>query len=89
MGFNGVTQAHPMATTSPSPNHMGSRRVRWRRHRYPDRVINGRQEMAIALLFGLLGLVATAIVFLSADTLMCAFGEWTLECSERTPPAEE
>ena len=78
-----------MATTTSSPPRPRPRRIRWRRHRYPDQFIDRRQELLIGLLFSLLGLFATALVFMSADSLMCAFGEWDLECSQLTPPRDE
>ena len=54
-------------------------RIRWRRHRYPERLLDRRQETIVALIFGILGLALTSVAFLSAESLMCAIGEWT-EC---------
>jgi hypothetical protein len=67
--------------TSTSPPRTTPMRRRWRRHRYPDRFIDRRQELLMAVVFGLLGLGLTALVFLNAESLMCALGEWSPECS--------
>jgi hypothetical protein len=81
------TSTTSTATTAPAPAR--PLRIRWRRHRYPERFINRRQETVIALLFGLIGLLVTGALFLSAESLTCALGEWTEECAWTTPPPEE
>ncbi|HZR82125.1 MAG TPA: hypothetical protein VFD92_13600 [Candidatus Binatia bacterium] len=79
----------PPAPSAFRPGTTSARRVRWRRHRYPEQFINRRQEMVIAILFGLIGLFLTAMAFLYSDSLMCALGEWSRECAEMLPPPSE
>jgi hypothetical protein len=78
----------PVTTSSSSASPRPRRRA-WRRHRYPARFIERRQETVIALLFGLVGLVVTAIALLNAESLMCALGDWTEECARLVPPPDE
>ena len=77
------------ATTSSTPASPRPKRLVRRRHRYPGRFIERRQETVIALLFGIVGLIVTAVAFLNAQSLMCALGDWSEECARLAPPPDE
>jgi CHASE1-domain containing sensor protein len=87
-----TSTSSPPARAQPDPPAvpLRIRRVRWRRHRYPERIIGSRQELWIALVFGAIGLLITTALFLNAESLVCALGDWTLEgCAQRLPPPDE
>ena len=70
-----------------SPRRPG--RPRWHRHSYPMQFIGWREELLMALLFGIVGLLVTGVLMLNADAVVCAIGTASTDCEAPPTTVEE